>query len=539
MKKLIAFTTILLFLLLISCQNGTALPTVAPTAVPITSNQDQPTPTTQPLPTQLPTATTQSAIAQPAVANLQHPPTITPAPVPLIVAVVPEWETAVSTAISQLNQENGTTWQILVSDNPTAELDNNSAQIALGSSASGTLLHQEPIVLAVPFTTEWEATTLAEAEQIIADGHAVVTVTQWHTMPPMSKTLRIDGYAPDDPAYPLQKRLTLTAVPNTDTAVAQLTTTLQSQLQPKPVFRLAAVGDIMLARRLGQAITNGKLDYPFANVSQHFHAADLVVGNMESALGTLGTPAPKSYPFQAPPQAAQAIAQAGIDIVSLANNHAMDYGPEALLDAINLLHNANVAPIGAGENFDAAHAPYITEVNGLTIAFFGYVNVPIEASSAFDTETWTATNTDPGLAWANPEEIMADVTAVRDQVDLVAVVLHSGFEYIEEPGEAQMAAAHAAIDAGADIVIGHHAHILQGIEYYKDGVIVYGLGNFAFDIDGDPNTAILNVWLDANGVRSLELIPAIIQEAGQPRIAEEWEAKPILQKVYFLTMLLN
>ena len=135
--------------------------------------------------------------------------------------------------------------------------------------------------------------------------------------------------------------------------------------------------------------------------------------------------------------------------------------------------------------------------------------------------------------------IRADVTAVRDQVDLVIVVLHSGYEYVEEPSEPQVAAAQAAIDAGARLVIGHHAHILQGIDFYNDGVIVYGLGNFAFEIDGAPETAVLNVWLDANGVRSLELIPAIIQEGGAPRLAESWEAAPILRQVYFLTRILN
>ncbi len=102
-----------------------------------------------------------------------------------------------------------------------------------------------------------------------------------------------------------------------------------------------------------------------------------------------------------------------------------------------------------------------------------------------------------------------------------------------------MAAAHAAIDAGADVVMGHHAHILQGIEFYRDGVIVYGLGNFAFEIDGPPETAVLNVWLDADGVRELELIPAVIQFGGQPRLAESWEAGPIRQRVYYLTTLLN
>jgi poly-gamma-glutamate synthesis protein (capsule biosynthesis protein) len=165
--------------------------------------------------------------------------------------------------------------------------------------------------------------------------------------------------------------------------------------------------------------------------------------------------------------------------------------------------------------------------------------VPVEGLTAFDVETWDATETMPGLAWAYPERITADVTAAKEQADLVIVILHSGFEYVEAPSAPQIAASYAAVDAGASLVIGHHAHILQGIEFYNDGVIVYGLGNFAFEIDGDPSTAILNVWLDQDGVHQLEIIPAIIQFGGQPRIAEPYEVRPILQRVYFLTQLLN
>jgi poly-gamma-glutamate synthesis protein (capsule biosynthesis protein) len=175
----------------------------------------------------------------------------------------------------------------------------------------------------------------------------------------------------------------------------------------------------------------------------------------------------------------------------------------------------------------------------MTVAFLGYVNVPIEASTHFDTQSWAAAPGYPGLAWGDPVRIRDDVAAVRQVVDLVIVLLHSGYEYIEEPSEEQVAAARAAIDAGADLVVGHHAHILQGVHRYGDGVIVYGLGNFLFDIDGPPETAILNVWLDRTGVRQLELVPAIIQEHGQPRLAEAWEAGSILSRVYYLTTILN
>jgi poly-gamma-glutamate synthesis protein (capsule biosynthesis protein) len=398
------------------------------------------------------------------------------------------------------------------------------------------LVWQEPIVLAVPFVTEWEDVPQADAEAILANGHALAVALPWSALTPDWKPLRIDGRFPTDTDYPFHNRLTLQT---NSPAADELLPTLQTALAPEPVVHLASVGDIMLDRGLGIVIQGGNLAYPFAKVAPLLQNADITVGNMESALGTLGEPAAKSYPFRAPPAAAEALALGGFDVVSLANNHGMDYGPEALLQAIELLQAQGVTPIGAGADFEAAHTPYIAQINGLSLAFLAYVNVPIEARSAFDTAVWTATENSPGLAWADPELIAADVTAVRDQVDLVIVVLHSGYEYIEEPSPPQVAAAEAAIDAGAKLVIGHHAHILQGIDFYNDGVIVYGLGNFAFEIDGPPETAVLNVWLDQNGVRSLELIPAIIQKGGAPRLAESWEAAPILRQVYFLTRILN
>jgi poly-gamma-glutamate synthesis protein (capsule biosynthesis protein) len=393
--------------------------------------------------------------------------------------------------------------------------------------------------LTVPFTTDWEETSSGQAAEIIQNGHPLVTVTNWELMPRTSKALRIDGLRPNDPVYPLQQPWSMMPEPGFEAAASQLAAELQNAPPAETLVHLTAVGDIMLDRSLGGAISVGNLAYPFEDVVHMLNTADITVGNVESSIGDVGQPAPKSYTFQAPPGAAESLALAGFDVVSLANNHGMDFGPEALLQGLDLLRQANVAPIGAGANAAEAHTPHFQEVNGLRLAFLGYVHVPVEGLTAFDVETWDATETMPGLAWAYPERITADVTAAKEQADLVIVILHSGFEYVEAPSAPQIAASYAAVDAGASLVIGHHAHILQGIEFYNDGVIVYGLGNFAFEIDGDPSTAILNVWLDQDGVHQLEIIPAIIQFGGQPRIAEPYEVRPILQRVYFLTQLLN
>ncbi|MFZ1396286.1 MAG: CapA family protein [Candidatus Promineifilaceae bacterium] len=493
------------------------LPTIAPTLT-------QPTGTLPAPPTPIP-ATNTPAPATATLVPTQIPSTSTPL-APLTLAVPENWQPIVSEALAAANTDR--TWQLVPSSEP--------ADAQLSENGAGQLVWQEPIVLAVPFVTEWEDVPQADAEAILANGHELAVVLPWSALTPDWKPLRVDGRFPTDANYPFVNRLTLQT---NSSAANELLPILQTAFAPEPVVHLASVGDIMLDRGLGIVIQGGNLAYPFAKVADLLQNADITVGNMESALGTLGEPAAKSYPFRAPPVAAEALALGGFDVVSLANNHGMDYGPEALLQAIELLQAQGVTPIGAGTNFEAAHAPHITQINGLSLAFLAYVNVPIEARSAFDTAVWTATDTTPGLAWADPEVIAADVTAVRGQVDHVIVGLHSGYEYVEEPSPPQVAAAEAAIDAGAKLVIGHHAHILQGIDFYNGGVIVYGLGNFAFEIAGPPETAVLNVWLDAEGVRSLELIPAIIQEGGAPRLAESWEAAPILRQVYFLTRILN
>ena len=513
----------LITLLLAACRPVQEAPSVTPTAAstaspaeilavqPAVTSTDTPAPTLTPAPT--PTV-------QP-----------TPTPLPIVrVAIPPRWQAEAAAALDQYAQEPRTQiLQLAPADKAEISLINEEGELAV---------MKEPLVLVVPFTSDWQNISLEEALQVISTGHNQINVMPWSDMPLGMKAVRVDGSFPTEPEYPLQDAWSLQAAPGYEDAARELLPFLQG-VSADPLVHIVAVGDIMLDRSLGTAIQNGYLDYPFSAVAEQLRAADITIGNVESALGDTGEPASKRYPFRAPPEAAESLALAGFDIVSLANNHAGDYGSEALLQAISLLNEQGISPIGAGGNAHEAHAPSLNEVNGLKLAFFSYVNVPVEASTGFDTASWEAGGDTPGIAWADPEQITADVVAVHDQVDLVVVALHSGFEYLAAPSEPQMAAARAAIDAGADLVIGHHAHILQGIEFYGDGVILYGTGNFAFEIDGPPETALFDIWLDGKGVRQIEVNPAIIQFGGQPRLAESWEEPAILSQLYYLTNILN
>jgi poly-gamma-glutamate synthesis protein (capsule biosynthesis protein) len=268
----------------------------------------------------------------------------------------------------------------------------------------------------------------------------------------------------------------------------------------------------------------------FSGVKSVLASADVLVGNLECTLTTSGEPQPKRYNFAAPLETAQALALAGFDVLTLANNHVMDYGIQGLLDTRTTLGQYGISSIGAGANAIEAHAPVILELNGLRLAFLAYVDVPDEITG-FDTHTWIATASLPGVAWAEPGQITADITAAKAQADVVIVQLHSGYEvdtYLPPISSNQRAAAYNAIDAGAALVIGSHPHILQTIEQYHGGLIAYSLGNFVFDgYQGIANaTIILRVVLTSSGVKSYDWVPVLI-ENGLPRLVADLEVLAI------------
>ena len=292
-------------------------------------------------------------------------------------------------------------------------------------------------------------------------------------------------------------------------ATPEPTATLLPTATPEPLVSLAVVGDLMLARSIGDRITSAGPDAPLAAVRDELAAADLTIGNLETAIGTDGVPAPKAYVFLAPPASAQTLQGAGFDVVSLANNHSLDWGEAALNETFASLDAAGIVYVGAGNNDAAAHAPVVLERNGLRLAFLAYVDVPVERGG-FVTESWTAGADSAGVAWAEPARIAQDVAAIRPTVDHVIILLHSGYEGQDTPNAEQRAAADAALRAGATLVLGAHPHVLQGVEQRGGQLIAWSLGNFVFDgFAGTPsvNSAILHLTLDRDGVRDYRWSP--------------------------------
>lgn len=296
------------------------------------------------------------------------------------------------------------------------------------------------------------------------------------------------------------------------------------QAQPNTVT-LLAVGDIMLARALQQAAraTNDP-HYPFQNTYYWLHTADVTVGNLECVISDKGEPIRnKQFTFRADPWMLEGLAWAGFDVLSLANNHSMDYGPDAMLDMRQQLDAAQIMHVGAGKNEVEAFAPAVVMVKGLKIAFIGVVNVPKSGTITFDTAITAATVDQPGVAWITDDanglqKLTNAVTQAKQNAAVVIVLLHSGWEFVHTPSDLQMRASRAAIDAGAAAVIGSHPHVLQGVEQYNGGLIAYSLGNFAFDMEVNL-TALLELTLDASGVREFRWHPMTIDRTGRPQIA--------------------
>lgn len=291
---------------------------------------------------------------------------------------------------------------------------------------------------------------------------------------------------------------------------------------------VTAVGDIMLAGRWAPVLRQKGYDHPFAGVKTVLATSDINLANLESPIAAGGTEfSGKKFRFRAEPRVAQAIRAAGFNLVTLANNHSMDFGGEALAETLRHLGDNGIAWIGAGENLSEARKMRLYTVKGKKIAFLGYsLTQPIE---------FFAGQNRPGTAPGYEKLVTADVSDARRQADYVIVSFHWGTEASNTVQAYQRTAAHKAIDAGADVVIGHHPHVLQGIERYKNGIVFYSLGNFAFASTSTVADVSAMVRLKlADNRREAEIVPLDVlhRRVGfQPRLLTGAKGAAVIQKL--------
>ena len=213
----------------------------------------------------------------------------------------------------------------------------------------------------------------------------------------------------------------------------------------------------------------------------------------------------------------EGLSYVGFDVLSIANNHIWDWGSVALVQTADLLHSENIETVGAGKDFNFANAPAIFTAHDLKIGYLGYTNLYAESFSAH--------GGNPGVSDFNPEKIRDRIRDLKSQSDIVVVSLHWGEEYTPGPSEWQREFAHSLVDVGADFVIGHHPHVIQEIEHYKDGWIAYSLGNFVFDQNFSEETTeglLLKAVLNRREIKEVQTVKIKISESFQPYRIHDW-----------------
>jgi capsule synthesis protein PGA_cap len=286
---------------------------------------------------------------------------------------------------------------------------------------------------------------------------------------------------------------------------------------------VAGIGDISFNN-----INNGEIcGNVLRDLAQSTDSCDIVIGNLEGPLTKFGKSVSGKCAIGGSPLGVKALTNAGIGAVCLANNHIMDYGREGLFETIKILESENIAYFGAGDSKEEGCAERYVEIKGKRIALLGKSSVVVSSPCY-------ATGQSPGVAQFDLDETKKAIKDCKSRADFTVVVLHWGVEHYNYPTPNQRREARELIEAGADLIIGHHPHVLQGIERIEKGLVCYSLGNFLFDditwsfvdkegkkqekvirlTEENRKGGIVKVSLSREGVSSYEFIPTYIQHDG-------------------------
>jgi poly-gamma-glutamate synthesis protein (capsule biosynthesis protein) len=294
-------------------------------------------------------------------------------------------------------------------------------------------------------------------------------------------------------------------------------------LVPSDSLLIGAVGDVMLGSWLPEILDRNGARYPFAETQSLLDRADFLIGNLEAPFldDTTGVArAAKTYTFAVPEHHVGTLVAGGFDAVSLANNHILDFGLPGLERTWKLLEGLDIVHVGTGSDRAAAHSHRIVESGETRIALLAYNHVFPESFWATEHKPGTAHADDDGLAW--------DVQRARRESDLVIVSFHWSAELREHPKEYQQILARIAVDNGADLVVGHHPHVIQSLEWYRGRLIAYSLGNFVFASYSDSATgALLLVRFREGEIAYADFYPLDVNNLRRefqpkPMAPEEW-----------------
>jgi poly-gamma-glutamate synthesis protein (capsule biosynthesis protein) len=304
------------------------------------------------------------------------------------------------------------------------------------------------------------------------------------------------------------------------------------------VTTLAIGGDVMLGRRVGASMERAD-DFaaPLRPMAERLAAADVTIANFEATLSRDGSPTQGGDSFAADPRVEEGLKLAGIDVLSLANNHVGDWGSRALVQTVEAVEEMGIEPVGAGENLAQARRPAIIDVDGVRVGVLATDSIGESPAAGRSTPGTNRIDMPPRtgpLDEAALDRVIGDIRALRPDVDLLVVVPHWGTQYTHRPEPSQRRVGAAMVRAGADLVVGGHPHWVQGVEVVDgaDGLLVHSLGNFVFDMDFQQRTqegVLLEAVAWGGEVKAVEFVPYVIGSDFAPRVVRGERAATVLE----------
>ncbi len=294
-------------------------------------------------------------------------------------------------------------------------------------------------------------------------------------------------------------------------------------------------GDVMLGRHVQQLQEkNGGYLSAWENIASEFSTADLAIINLESPFSDRLPYPTEGFVFKAKPKNIDGLLVAGIDVVHLANNHFGNAGVYGMNYTFDILKENNIEYVGAGKNLLEAYQSKIIKIDDLSIGLVG---------QGYNVSWYRAGRDTPGIAVLDQEKLSVEIENLKEQkADIIIAMFHGGVEYITKPNQDQILFAHTAVEAGADLVVGHHPHWVQEIEEYQDKYIFYSLGNLIFDQNWSKETSrglVLQVNITNKKIIGYELKPVVIENNFKPRWADENESQEILENIDYDSIIIE
>lgn len=314
-------------------------------------------------------------------------------------------------------------------------------------------------------------------------------------------------------------KLLIRFVRMTQTALVVAAFVAVAPAQDRDTLVLVFAGDVVLSDNVERSVRE-RTDYVF-EMWKPGREADVFMVNLEHPVTTATERVEKKFNFKMNPAYGATLLDAGISLVNVANNHIFDYGHQGMEDTMRFLDSLGIAYVGVGRNLSEARKPVVIRKKGRTVGFLGY----------FGGGDYAAGRNTIGFAPRYARFMVEDIRALKKRAEYVVVNLHWGVERALAPDEWQVRLAHRLVDAGADLIVGHHPHVLQGVERYKHATIAYSLGNFVFGGNSRHTyeTGILKVTL-AGAEPAVELVPVSVVR-WQPRPSMESVARQVLDSV--------